>query len=226
MKRTCNDYLIKPSENCNYNNGLHHGGLKNASLAPLETGNAGRNSASSETSRQGRVACVVDMDNVCSRRGKYGRRAWAPLNVLAFAAAIKERGITLGTICQHQPFHACGSKLWSSLGLRTVSTGENADERVKLEAVTYASEAKIDWLVLIASDGGYFDTLSLIRECGIKIELWALREAVSRNLIFLVDRLRWIDELVDEPHPPAHASAHPKHAANQNVAPLFNAIVA
>jgi len=156
------------------------------------------------------------MDNVCSRRGKYGRRAWACLDVLQFGVALKERGVTRGTICQHQPFNAYGSKLWSGLGLKTVSTRENADERVKLEAVTYAVDSNIKWLILVASDGGYFDTLATIRECGIKVELWALREAVSRDLLFLADRVRWIDDLVDEPPPPSHAHISANRSANEN----------
>ena len=172
------------------------------------------------------VACVVDMDNVCSRRGKFGRRAWACLDVLQFGAALKERGVSRGTICQHQPFNAYGSKLWSGLGLKTVSTRENADDRVKLEAVTYAIESKIKWLILVASDGGYFDTLARIRECGIKVELWALREAVSRDLIFLVDRVRWIDDLIDEPQLPATAPRTGNRAANANPSPAFGAIAA
>jgi hypothetical protein len=172
------------------------------------------------------VVCVVDMDNVCSRRGKYGRRAWACLDVLQFGSALKERGVFQGTICQHQPFSAYGARLWDGLGLKTVSTGENADDRVKLEAVTYALEAGVDWLILVASDGGYYDTLISIQECGIKIELWALREAVSRDLIFLADRVRWIDDLVDEPRPPGNAPANHNLAACANAPPTFNDIAA
>lgn len=171
-------------------------------------------------SAQRNVACVVDMDNVCSRRGKYGDWAWAHLDVLKFGAALKERGVTLGTICQHRPFASCGAKLWTSLGLKPVHTWKNADDQVKLEAVTYALEKNIGWLVLVACDGGYFDTLSTIRECGIKIELWALRNAVSRKLIFLADRVRWIDDLISEPHPPGN------EAVNANIPPILGAIAA
>ncbi len=182
----------------------------------LETRNTRQDSATITAARQANIACVIDMDNVCNRRGKYGRCAQARLDVLQFGAALKERGVSRGTVCQHQPFNVYGSKLWSTLGLKTVSTGENADERVKLEAVTYSVDAKIDWLILVAGDGGYYDTLATIRECGIKVELWALRGAVARDLIFLADRVRWIDDLVDEPPPPSRAHISANRSANEN----------
>jgi uncharacterized LabA/DUF88 family protein len=155
------------------------------------------------------IVCVIDFNNVCSRRGKLGRRAWAQLDVLKFAAALKDRGVSQGTICQHQPFTAYSSKIWSGLGLKTISTRENADERVKLEAVTYALKANLGWLVLVASDGGYAEIVTKIRACGIKVELWALRHAASRDLLYLADRVRWIDDLLVEPQPPAHSDTRP-----------------
>ena len=171
----------------------------------------------------GAIACVVDMDNLCSRRGKFGRRAWAQLDVLRFAAALNERGVNQGTVCQHQSFGACASKIWAGLGLKPISTHENADERVKLEAVTYALNGGLDWLILVASDGGYAEVIDAIRNCSIKVELWALRDAASRDLLYLADRIRWIDYLVDEPRPP---DQNGRRSANEFRSPQLHGLAA
>ena len=145
-----------------------------------------------------RVACVVDFDNVCSRRGKYGKRAWACLDVVRFVSALRERGVSTGTVCQNDYLGVCGSKLWTAAGFRSVATGQNVDDTVKLVAATYALEG-LDWLVLVASDGGYAEIIKIIRDCKIRVEVWALREAAARPLLYVADSVRWIDDFVVEP---------------------------
>lgn len=160
--------------------------------------------------QQRRIACVVDLDNVCSRHGKHGKRAWAHLDVIRFVSALRERGVNYGTICQNDYLGVCGSKLWTAAGFKSLATHVNADDTVKLAAVTYALEG-LDWLVLVASDGGYVKAISAIRACNIKVEVWALREAASRPLLYVADAVRWIDEFVQEPPLRRHAngSKHP-----------------
>jgi len=145
-----------------------------------------------------RVACVVDLDNVCSRRGLYAKRAWAYLDVVAFIAALRERGVRRGTVFQNQKPGDCGSKLWAAAGLRCVGTGTNVDESVKLAAVNYALEG-LNCLIVVASDGGYGEVIHAIRRCGIRVELWALRAAVASHLVYAADAVRWIDHFLREP---------------------------
>jgi uncharacterized LabA/DUF88 family protein len=89
-------------------------------------------------------------------------------------------------------------KLWSAGGLGCVATGINVDPSVKLAAVEYAL-AGLDCLILVASDGGYDEVIHAIRRCGVRVELWALRAAVARHLVYAADAVRWIDDLVREP---------------------------
>jgi len=145
-----------------------------------------------------RIACVIDLDNLCSRRGQHGRSAWAHLDIVAFTAAIRKRGATIGTVFQNQRPGAYASTLWATAGLECVGTGTNVDERVKLAAVSYAIDG-LHCLILVGSDGGYDEVIHTIRRCGIRVELWALRAAVARHLVYAADAVRWIDEFVHEP---------------------------
>ncbi len=145
-----------------------------------------------------RIACIVDLDNLCSRRGQHGTRAWAHLDVVAFTAAIRNRGATKGIVFQNQNAGDFGLKLWSAGGLGCVATGTNVDPSVKLAAVDYAL-AGLDCLILVASDGGYDEVIHAIRRCGVRVELWALRATVARHLVYAADAVRWIDDLVREP---------------------------
>lgn len=151
-----------------------------------------------------RIACIVDLDNLCSRRGQHGRRAWAHLDVVAFTAAIRDRGATKGIVFQNQNAGEFGLKLWSAGGLGCVATGINVDPLVKLAAVDYAF-AGLDCLILVASDGGYDEVIHAIRRCGVRVELWALRAAVARHLVYAADAVRWIDDLVREPEVNGHS---------------------
>ncbi len=145
-----------------------------------------------------KTACVIDLDNVCSRRGLHGKRAWAYLDVIAFIATLRERGVTKGAVFQNQKPGDCGSKLWAAAGLKCVATGRNVDELVKLAAVDYALEG-LNCLILVASDGGYDEVIHAIRRCGVRVELWALRTAVASHLVFAADAVRWMDDLLQEP---------------------------
>jgi len=144
------------------------------------------------------IACVADLDNLCSRRGQRGRRARACLDALGFLSALRERGVTKGTVFQNQKFGDYGSKLWSAGGLKCVATGENVDPWVERAAIDYAVNGACS-LILIASDGGYDETIRAIRRCGVRVELWALRAAIARHLIFAADAVQWIDHFVREP---------------------------
>jgi hypothetical protein len=161
-----------------------------------------------------RVACVIDLDNLLARRGKFGKYARAHLDVCEFKTAVKERGITQGVVFQNQPLSAFEAKIWGCLGLEVVSTRTNVDNTVKLQAINFALEG-IDELIVCASDGGYCDVIKAIRDCGILVEVWCLRESVSLELMFAADRLAWMDGLVAEPRPADRKPA--THRANPDI---------
>lgn len=144
------------------------------------------------------IACVADLDNLCSRRGQRGMRARACLDALGFLSALRERGVTKGTVFQNQKFGDYGSKLWSAGGLKCVATGQNVDPWVERAAIDYAASGART-LIIIASDGGYDETIHAIRRRGVRVELWALRAAIARHLMFAADEVRWIDHFVREP---------------------------
>jgi hypothetical protein len=153
--------------------------------------------ASRKAAKATNVACVVDLDNLCNYRNTFGRHAWLPLDLFSFGLALKRRGVDRGTVFQNLSISACGEQIWSQVGLNVVSTNENVDEALKLQAVNYTLEHKPEWLVMVANDGGYLEVVDAIRAAGItKVELWAQRSKVSRKLIYHVDRVIWIDEMV------------------------------
>lgn len=196
MKRAYNNHVIISGENINSNKELQHATANKAS--PRIAFNPAGKSAN-------RIACLVDLDNICNRRGQRGRRAWANLDIITFTAAVRDRGATTGIVFQNQPASDFGEKLWAKSGLKCIATGRNVDESVKLAAVNYAL-AGLDSLILVASDGGYDEVIHAIRSCGIRVELWALRAAVAKHLVFAADAVRWIDSLVQEPVPDGPSS--------------------
>jgi len=170
-----------------------------------------------------RVACVIDLDNVLARRGKFRQYARAQLDICKFKTALKERGITKGVVFQNQSLSAFDIKIWNCLGLDVVSKRTNVDNAVKLQAVNFALEG-IDTLIICASDGGYCKVIKAIRDCGILVEVWCLRESVSTDLMFAADRLSWMDDMVVEPAPAAvKATSRP---AKRNIATATRDIAA
>lgn len=148
-----------------------------------------------------RIACVVDLDNVLARRGKFKKYARAQLDICKFRATLKARGITSGVVFQNRRLSVFESKIWNCLGIEAVSTRTNVDNAVKIQAIDFALEG-VDTLVMCVSDGGYCGVIRAIRECGVVVEVWSLREAASRELVFASDRLVWMDYMVVEPFPP------------------------
>jgi hypothetical protein len=113
-------------------------------------------------------------------------------------ALIRERGVTIGTVFQNQKPGAYASKLWAVAGLTCVGIGTNVDDQVKIAAINHALKG-VECLILVASDGGYDEVIHAIRRCGVRVELWALRNAVASHLVFAADTVRWIDGFLQEP---------------------------
>jgi hypothetical protein len=138
-----------------------------------------------------RVAAVVDGDNIF--RNAEGRRISPDIDL--FANALRERGVNSTTICQNF-FRDVDRNNWQRIpNLRTARAGENCDRKVMLIAIDYVMSG-LDWLIIASGDADYLPLVEAAQHAGTRVEIWALRCAASKQLIYAVDSVRWIDDLI------------------------------
>ena len=141
--------------------------------------------------RNPRVAAVVDGDNIF--RNLEGRRISPDVDL--FANALRERGVGSTTVCQNF-FREVDRNNWERIQhLRTVRVGENCDRKVMLVAIDYVMSG-LDWLIIASGDADYLPLVEATQHAGTHVEIWALRRAASKHLIYAVDSVRWIDDLI------------------------------
>lgn len=146
----------------------------------------------------GKIACVIDTDNLLHRGfDKQTRRArpQAQLDAVGLTAALRGRGVSTGTICRNWSFSDFAARFWAGLGFCVAATRTNCDERVKAEGARYAEQG-CQGLVLVSGDGDYCDMVRTLRSKSVFVEVWARRANASTKLVGMADRVRYIDEFI------------------------------
>jgi hypothetical protein len=161
----------------------------------------------------GGTACVVDLDNLLHRgfeKRTGAARPQAQLDVRAFAAALKQRGVTIGTICRNRSFTALAEQTWAALGFTAIAAGKNCDPHVELAVENYAQAGCRD-LVLVAGDGDYCGIVRRLQAQGIRVEVWSRKASASTELINTADQVRYIDTFL---LPPSAANGNDRQDVN------------
>ena len=145
------------------------------------------------SARRTTAACVVDHDNLCNRTGIQHNRAL--LDIFRFADALRQRGVSEGTICRNWHFSAVADRMWHSLGFEVLAAQRNCDPDVILSMIHYVEQSYRD-LILVAGDGDYVRAVDLIRRCDVRVEVWSRRRAISTRLAAAADRVCYVDRFL------------------------------
>jgi hypothetical protein len=146
----------------------------------------------------GRLACVVDLDNMLHRgfdRQTKRPRPQADIDVMGLSAELYARGVSRGTVCRNREFSLLASAIWRAKGFKVLAAHKNCDNAVIDEALTYAKTG-IDTLILIAGDGDYTDLVKELRRKGICVEVWARSYNISTGLAKAASNIRFVDRFV------------------------------
>jgi len=147
------------------------------------------------------AACVVDLDNILNRgfdKKRGAARPQAQLDILRLAAALREHGVTCGTICRNRDFPPLAEQLWGKLGFRVIAANKNCDDEV-IEAAKGYAYAGVSELILVAGDSDYVPLVTTLRARGIRVQVWSRRATTSKQLVGVASRVRDIDSFLTAP---------------------------
>jgi len=161
------------------------------------------------------TVCVADLDSILHRGyDKKSRRAnpRGILKIREFAAALADRNVVKGTLCQNWSFGPIAEAIWKTCGLTCHGCNVNADDKVVAEATAYAKQPDVGRLILVSNDGDFCPLLRDLKHRGIVVEVWCRRSAASHELLRLAHSVRFIDDLLTMPREP---SAMPRRQSAQ-----------
>jgi NYN domain-containing protein len=159
----------------------------------------------------GGIACVIDLDNILHRGvDEEGvDRDHGQLDVVSFAAALRNRGVARGLVVRNRGFSILADKMWASLGLSVRAVGKNCDDEVIAAAEGYVRAGARE-LILCAGDSDYCSLVRRMRARGVRVECWTRRRG-SAKLMRLSDGFRFVDGFISAPR---------EQTANDNQGPV------
>ena len=173
-----------------------------------------------------RAACVIDLDNILHRgfEKSGAARPQAQLDILRLSSALRERGITRGTICRNREFPALAEQLWDRLGFKVVAARKNCDDAV-IDAAKHYAQAGVQELVLVGGDDDYRRVVTSLRAQGVRVEIWSRRAKASEKLISASDAVRYIDDFIIVPIGANSNARAPMPTASVTRAPQSNVLL-